>query len=970
MALLLQGAAGYTITYAEKINENPGTNWTAERPIEENPDNTIDDKLYYGIYSSGKESITTVDLKGNQYITMDSAHNFFGQSLKSEIYGIYTEDGAVTNWATVNGGEGLALMATGNQALSYGIYTTGHDSQTNIGSENDKNLQITVNAINNENNDDQNIGIDSDKSVVEAIAIYGADGAHNNIYASSITAVGSIQKSNNYTYDIDVLAAKQAMDEAAEKYVQMVGNYDSYSSGEEYQNALLNAQTLLDTAVASYQAVVGDGAVIGVYGVDSAINEVTVNGDISTEFTTQLAATTTGKNVTERDDRIAVSMPLTAIGVYGENGATNIIDVNNIRGNISSIISSTQLSNENSGIASQDVTIVAPINLFGIYGDNAAKNFVDVDRIDLNASQSLAGVITEGSSNEDTKQKVNIITPMQVYGIYGAQEAINEINVDNININNYFSGSIYIGDNRTDGANLLEQDIKIIAPVNVAAIKGESGAVNIIEVDQLSVYNHVSASINDSVAHTASQNVDYAVSVDVAGINASDRAKNIVTVGNINIYSDATFGGGMSDSQGKDGTVVQYLNTFSPQNVTGIKGSGLAQNVITADRINVYNSVNASIVDNSSAGNVQQDYTLIAPIHTSGIYGTTGALNIVTAEKISVDGNLSASINDSSYTNDLLRHDIEVTMPFAVNGVYGRAGAFNNVKTENIAVNGRLTSLTVMMSMDNRENQGPVEVNQKISADIPFNIAGVYGETSAVNNVSADQISVYGELQQANINSYTNISGSDTVNEQSLLLNIPLSVAGVFGTSESVNNIMVDKIKVTGYSGGQYVYDYDYTEDGTISEDNISTEITINSPVNVYGIYATDGALVNLHSKESGGIVTIEVGGAQYNYDQKENEDVGVYSIYVKDAKVVIHDNVEVVSTDVNGYTVENPITYLNNAVISFGGYNDYYDEYYYDFETEETGKVIVGRVHFIPILREPDNWNYMEVIRFGLIQI
>ena len=136
---------------------------------------------------------------------------------------------------------------------------------------------------------------------------------------------------------------------------------------------------------------------------------------------------------------------------------------------------------------------------------------------------------------------------------------------------------------------------------------------------------------------------------------------------------------------------------------------------------------------------------------------------------------------------------------------------------------------------------------------------------------------------------------------------------GVFGTGSSHTAIAVDEItaSATAGAGGSGAINNSYTYNGVAIAGDDGEK---GEEAKAYGVYADNGAVIDLSAKTGGG--TIKIGAKAQNTAAAEGSKA--YAIYADNARVLFHDNAELNS---DGSSADNTVlTYLNNAALGFGG--------------------------------------------------
>ena len=221
--------------------------------------------------------------------------------------------------------------------------------------------------------------------------------------------------------------------------------------------------------------------------------------------------------------------------------------------------------------------------------------------------------------------------------------------------------------------------------------------------------------------------------------------------------------------------------------------------------------------------------------------------------------------------------------------------------------------------------------NTAVIMSVPISVQGIYGGQGATNIVNADLIS-------ADVGGSLNIYSENEGGSGTSGINTPIVIAGVYGDTGAVNDITTNSITATSSMFSSSIGDLEITP----------------SSVNVFGIYGTGQSTTNIHSKETNGTVEISVGISQNTSADGtvDTTNANTYGLYLNNATVNFYNNVKVVGQAVAAGSAGSalgiaPITYLKDANVTFAGYNDYYDNYYYDPDTATYGKNIAGSSTF-----------------------
>lgn len=565
-ALLLQCGTGYMVAQGAEIqfvNKNDGTEdqpMIASEQINVNDNSVInDDKTYFGVYSTGQSTQTTIGLTGAQSISLSGDVN-----TTYKAYGIYNEKGATTGWQLNDTGEGLTTISNAYVADAYGIYNTGAQSTVTVLPGEGSGLNISASGYGIA--DDSSGTLPQYPPAVNVAGVWGDAGAVNTVSAQTIQATA---QANNYKfgdnsqqmYDQNVLTQlNAAIVSAADAYAAVIDKYGTYEDEQSYLEDLNKAQAAVDTAIAAYKAIAGGTSAIGIYGDTEAENTIDIAEQLSVNDTLSVEQTLTADS-----SENALVMKSEAIGVSGNNGAQNVITVTNgINVSASSNIYTTISGGTTGGNLVRNA--VYTFDAIGVYGANASKNSVT------------------------TSSDIN------VYG-YG-----------NISRNLDLSGST-----------VFNLDNVEASTVYLSGVYGESGAQSLVQAGNITalLQNWTDSSyLQGMLTDDKGADSKYVSSVSVTGIEANDSASNEVIAaaiyaGTQSVYvqdSIYLYSGELDGAATGDVSAVRVLDV----NVRGISGDN-GTNQITADSISAQlQNFSSSISDNISASNNSNDLTMSA----------------------------------------------------------------------------------------------------------------------------------------------------------------------------------------------------------------------------------------------------------------------------------------------------------------------------------------------------------------------
>lgn len=441
-------------------------------------------------------------------------------------------------------------------------------------------------------------------------------------------------------------------------------------------------------------------------------------------------------------------------------------------------------------------------------------------------------------------------------------------------------------------------------PVKVQGVSGNNNAVNQVEAEDISAQmEYFSASVTDSMYDSGAGNSDaamtadviYNTSVEVQGVAADNNALNKVNAADISAEV-------RNVSLSENNYMYKYANDGASSDIT------------------------SSLVYN-------------AAVTVQGISGNNGGVNEVaatgdiTAQIEYFSTNINNSMNSGSVdSGGTMVSEVSYSAPVNVQGVYGDNNAVNQVVASTISAQVQNITIYDYLNVDIANSSD----SYALTYSMPITVQGVYGANNAVNAIKASEISA-----DVGGNGYLVIQGNHSImpyddgGTVSIVGDIPITVAGVYGDTGAVNDITASSIAATAALLQQMVTDYD------------GEQVITPSSVNVYGIYGARQSTTNIHSEETGGTVEISVGISQDSSSGAAFDltDVNTYGMYLENAAVNLYDNVNVTGQTVpSGTALEiEPITYLQDADVIFAGYDDYYDPYYYDAVTGTYGKTITG---------------------------
>ncbi|OKY52409.1 autotransporter outer membrane beta-barrel domain-containing protein [Megasphaera cerevisiae] len=899
LALLLQFGTGYAAVQGasiEAVNKNDGTGdqpQTVSALINVNDSSSTNaDKTYFGVYSTGQNTQTQVVLTGQQSITLSGDTN-----TAYKAYGIYNEKGAQTAWQVDTSGAAINMAATAYIADAYGIYDTGDHSHVSVRSNEGNGLAIQVTG--HSAADDSASSLPSYPPTGNVIGVWGDAGAVNTISAQSIQATGQSEyqfnRNGTQLYDQDVLTQlNAAIDTAADAYAAVLDQYDTYADEQSYLNDLNQAQSAVDTAIAAYDAIAGGVNTVGIYGDTAAQNTITVAGPVTVSNTMQVSQTT-ASDISQS----TLVLQNIAAGIYGNNGAQNSVAVGEGI-NVSATSNISESHNENTSGTNQTDHAVYTLEAIGIYGANGSKNDITTPS-DIAVSGS--GYMNRYETISDGVTNTTHANLLHVAGVYGNNESQNIVQAGNIaaDLQSWYGYAAVQGTVASD----VTINTRNTGSINITGIEGNNSANNQISAEAISAQIQY-ASIQDNISMSAD-----------SGNNNAAGAVSVVS-----------------------GTAV---------NVRGVSGDSSALNQITSDDISAQiGNFTASINDNvsSNGGSVAMNvgHMYSVPVNVQGIYGNNNAVNYVESGNISAQlGNFTASIGDSTYDydgeqsadNSIINARGVYNVPINVQGVYGDNMSLNQVTAT--AVSAQVQSVNIMSYL----NADIVNASDEHSFtyDLPITVQGVYGGNDAVNIITADTISAdVGGSGSLTINGNYNVTPSENGGVVSITGAVPIIVAGVYGNTGAVNTITTNEIMATSSLFQQNIYDTN------------GERVTIPSSVHVFGIYGAGQSVINLHSKDPNGTVGISVGASQNTSGggSADISNVNTYGVYLDHGAINFYDNVNVSGQAVAANSTASaldivPITYLKNADITFAGYNDYYDAYYYNANTETYGKNMAG---------------------------
>lgn len=812
LAMVVQGTA---LAAETKINENDnGGAQTVNIAINAvGIDNSTENQVYYGVYSTGATADTTINLHGAQQITF-SAINSLGTETAGSAYGIYTDAGAKATWIPASG-DSLNITTYGHSSEAYGIYTTGAGSQTVVGEAANKYLDIAIAAYSDEA-DDQSITNTGDADNSDAVAaggsavaagygVYADDYAVNDITVSSLSALTTISASaeaNGYTYVTSGTDSYEAVGGAAQAGSVEGTNYAIYAD-----NSASNTVSA-DSVMANMNLNISGTAYGQVY-VSTGTGDRSATGGVAE------GGTATAANY----------------AVFADNSAANVVTADSITSYIyvssyaeaAATVTNTSATGTTNAIGGSAKNGTSVLTNYGIYADNGASNIVNAGNMTVTITESAAayadatavgGTAIAGSAMGGDLTVTN-------YGVYANDSAVNKLIADSISINimssDYVSASA-TGDVATAGS------VKGGSVTSVGyGIYADNEAVNEISVGSIS--NSVNAYV---LAYAAGEDAgaDEAIGGTAAAVGYGFFADN-GAVNNVDIdsFSSSVYANsGISALTTVDGSVEGGAATITNYDIYADNG---AVNNISAIYLSDYVSASSSTASTGGAAT-----GAAATVENYGIYADNGAINNVTAETVTV--NAAASTTTTAAGNTAIGAAATVENY----GIYADNAAVNNVAADSIGV--------YTMASATATATGGMATGAAAAATS----YGLYADNSAVNNVIATTIS-------ANATASNGVSATEgtAIGGAAVITNY-----GLYADNSAVNNVTVDTI---------YAYASAYA-------DVVAGETATDGAVSgaVYGVYGAGDSVTNLYSKTAGGAVSIQVGS---NTEELDSTTYAVY---------------------------------------------------------------------------------------------
>lgn len=589
-----------------------------------------------------------------------------------------------------------------------------------------------------------------------------------------------------------------------------------------------------------------------------------------------------------------------------------------------------------------------------IYGNTHASNNVNANDINIQINNN----IDETQSNVFFHHQTAIYADNYAYNTVNAKDIILRI------------AKQYNAYNDNADEQHITGDMHHTLYANIYGVEANNNAINDITATRIFPYlDNVNKRGKSDLSHVNEQ--DY---FNIAGLVAYNGGQNKVTVNGtpLNGDDDTTGYSGMIYAIGNASIQDEYSNPNltllknSFIDIQGLKTGNHASNNVTAYGIDAkliedqdYDSSNSLFMPSigfdsylSISLPTNSELNITNTLNIQAVFADNYAKNTAKAKEITAQiSGIGPSIDDDPYSDydDIATNSqkINYSIPTNVEAIYGNNHSMNYVQTDDISAilnrYGANASNAQWLHFHNVNN-----VNYAMS--MPITVGAIHAENSTVNTIIADNINT-------DIGKYDNnstINGLDLGDLQisfeddnipiyytlpagaKFSFSAPVTAFGAYATNNAINDITTNKINVTTFLMALPSKVASNSNESSVAFWNPNT--SRNFSTNIFGLYASNDSLVNLHNN-NGNPVEINVGirdsdddssghGYAHTYDR---DDASTYGIYLDKSSANLYDSVIVKGHQVDsGFTaLDKPaITHLKDSTFAFAGYEDYDDSY------------------------------------------